>query len=113
MLMIILKDKEELIEEINNGKLQQDIYEYLKELDSDKEQRIEEPLNDKEVYSFFDAEIGGNNYISYEKLMNPYDEISLVLHNLISNVYRRFIKESNQNGGNDGGNYGANSGFDI
>lgn len=52
MLMIILKDKEELIEEINNGKLQQDIYEYLKELDSDKEQRIEEPLNDKEVYSF-------------------------------------------------------------
>ena len=45
--------------------------------------------------------------------MNPYDEISLVLHNLISNVYRRFIKENNQNGGNDGGNYGANSGFDI
>lgn len=112
MMLILLKDMEELIEEINNGKLQQDIYEYLKELDSDKEQRLEEPLNDKEVYCFFDAEIG-NNYISYEMLMNPYDETSLVLHNLISNVYRRFIKESNQNGGNDGGNYGANSGFDI
>lgn len=80
MMLILLKDMEELIEEINNGKLQQDIYEYLKELDSDKEQRLEEPLNDKEVYCFFDAEIG-NNYISYEMLMNPYDETSLVLHN--------------------------------
>ena len=81
-------------------------------MDFDKEQRIIEPLNDKEVYCFFDAEIG-NNYINDEMLMNPRDEISLVLHNLISNVYRRFIKESKQNGGNDGGNYGANSGFDI
>lgn len=87
------KKKEDLIKNINNGRIQAEIYDYLTEL-----QEINGLINKDEVYEYFDAEFDDMGFIDWKMISNPRSEIELLLHNLISNVYTRLCED--KNGGN-------------
>lgn len=88
MMGINYKKKEELIKNINNGRIQAEIYDYLTEL-----QEINGLINKDEVYEYFDAEFDDVGFINWEMISNPRNEIELLLHNLIANVYIRFNED--------------------
>lgn len=90
MLGINYNKKEDLLKDINNGRIQTEIYEYLIEL-----QEMYGDINEDEVYEYFDAEFD-NGFIDWEMISNPHNEIELLLHNLIANVYVRFKEDGIQ-----------------
>lgn len=88
MMGINYKKKEDLIKNINNGRIQTEIYDYLTEL-----QETHENINEDEVYEYFDAEFDDVGFINWEMISNPRNEIELLLHNLIANVYMRLCED--------------------
>ncbi len=88
MMGINYKKKEDLIKNINNGRIQAEIYDYLTEL-----QEINGLINKDEVYEYFDAEFDDMGFIDWKMISNPQSELELIIHNLITNVYTRLCED--------------------
>ncbi len=88
MLGINYNRKEDLIKDINSGRVQTEIYDYFTEL-----QEFYGDINEDEVYEYFEAEIGDTGFIDWKMINNPQSELELLLHDLIANVYTRFNED--------------------
>ncbi len=98
MLQFIFKNKEDMIKRINNGEVQNDIYNYFAELTYDNTY-YPDMCNSKltketafEAFDYFDAQFD-DFFISDNEIANSSNEIASTLHNVISNVYERFEQE--------------------
>lgn len=95
MLMFIYKKKEDIVKEVHNGALQQSIYEYLQQLEEDNllyPQMCNNDLSRERICEYFDAEVE-DSYIDYKHLLNPSNEIEILLNNIILAVYDRWENE--------------------
>lgn len=95
MLMFIYKKKEDIVKEVHNGALQQSIYEYLQQLEEDNllyPQMCNNDLSRERICEYFDAEVE-DGYIDYKHLLNPSNEIEILLNNIILAVYDRWENE--------------------
>ncbi len=88
MLGINYNRKEDLIKDINSGRIQTEIYNYFAEL-----QEVNGDINENEIYEYFEAEFNDMGFIDWKMISNPQSELELILHNLITNVYTRFNED--------------------
>lgn len=98
MLMFIYKKKEDIIREIQNGAMQQSIYEYLEQLEEDNllyPQMCNNDLSRERICEYFEAEVGDNS-IGWEHILDPSSGIELLLNNIILSVYDRWKNEKKQ-----------------
>lgn len=97
MIQLSFKDKADLVEKMDNGDIQNSIYEYLCEIVYDQtnyEGMYNEKLDKENVYSYFEAKID-ETFISSEEILNSTNGLSATLHYIINNVYKRFVEDAN------------------
>ena len=97
MLTFTYEKKEDMINEIRNGALQQNIYEYLEILDEENllyPQMCNHDLSKDNICDYFEAEVG-NTFIGYDNINDPKNEIEILLNNIIMSVYDRWKSDHN------------------
>lgn len=95
MLQFIFKDKQEMIKKINNGELQNEIYNYFASIIYDNTyypDMCNSELTEDKVFDYFDAQFD-DFFITDNEITNSSNEIASTLHNVIKNVYERFEQE--------------------
>lgn len=96
MLGLNYKNEEQLNKEIFSGKLQREIFNYIKEIYLNHEiypEMCTSEINKENVYDYFDAQIG-DMYIEDEMICSPgRNKYVTIFHNLIEAVYEEFMIE--------------------
>lgn len=97
MLMFIFKDKEDVIQSIHNGFMQQNIYDYFNELKENNDLLFPDICNNdfekESICDYFEAQIG-EEYIGWEHILDPSSAMEHLIHNIIISVFDRWKKEN-------------------